>query len=98
MPRHLLRSLYPADTGSSPQPRAGGRRVQLPCGAAFDSRMRAETMQRASCSRGANKQTSVTAAQIGGHRRICWSRQVEEATSIGGCRSGRLNRRESMGG
>ena len=35
-----LCSLYPADTRSSPQPRAGGRRVQLPGGAAFDSRSR----------------------------------------------------------
>ena len=35
-----LCSLYPADTRSSPQPRAGGHRVQLPGGAAFDSRSR----------------------------------------------------------
>ena len=33
-------SLYPVDTRSNPQPRAGGRRVQLPGGAAFDSRSR----------------------------------------------------------
>ena len=37
----LCRSLpYLVDTGSSPRPRAGGRRVQLPGEAAFDSRSR----------------------------------------------------------
>ena len=52
---------------ASPQPRAGGRRVQLPCG--LRSTLvcaQRQTMQRASCSRPRGKETSFTTAQIGG--------------------------------
>ena len=41
---HRCTYSLPRWTRSSPQPRAGGRRVQLPGGAAFDSRMYRPTM------------------------------------------------------